>query len=280
MSAPGSSRRARNPTTREPLRRAGIMKTTASPQQARRVPAPTTQAIARTANEPGWDELTPRGAYARVGRPLFLSLLVLAGLPVALVLAAIIAPINWIAFRDHRQILFAQTRIGLRGRPFRIWKFRTMRSVSRGALESWSGGREDLRVTRFGRFLRSSHLDELPQILNILNGDMALIGPRPEMVEIEAWAGEHVPGFSKRLVICPGLTGLAQITQGYTGHDAGAYAQKLEINCDYLERMSFATDVKVVAKTIVWMARGRGWAWRKPSGSRSVPAAGSAVKTR
>jgi len=246
------------------------------------VPQPVPLPRTALAHAPTWHELAPKGFYARIGRPLFLGLLVLAGLPIAALLAAIIAPINWIAFRDHRQILFAQTRIGLRGRPFRIWKFRTMRKVSRSALESWSGGREELRVTRFGRFLRSSHLDELPQILNILNGDMALIGPRPEMVEIEAWAGEHVPGFSQRLVIRPGLTGLAQITQGYTGHDADAYAQKLEINCDYLERMSFATDVEVVAKTIVWMARGRGWAWRKPANtpSKSVPAAGSAVKSR
>ncbi len=266
------------------------MKTTARSQPARgalpaerelhTVPPPVALPRSVTAPAPSWDELTPNSFYARVGRPLFLGLLVLAGLPIALCLAGIIVPINWIAFRDPRRILFAQTRVGLRGRLFRIWKFRTMRSVTRGALESWSGGREDLRVTRFGRFLRSSHLDELPQILNILNGDMALIGPRPEMVEIEAWAREHVPGFSQRLVIRPGLTGLAQITQGYTGPDAGAYAQKLEINCDYLERMSFATDVEVVLKTIVWMARGRGWAWRKQSASRSVPAAGSAVKTR
>lgn len=206
-----------------------------------------------------WVALEPRGAYARIGRPIFLGALVVLGLPFALLLAAIVAPINAIQFRSLRRVFFLQPRVGRRGEVFHIWKFRTMREASRGSHASWSSGEDALRVTRFGRFLRSSHLDELPQVWNVLRGDMSLIGPRPEMIEVESWAAEHAPGFAERLVIRPGLTGLAQITQGYTGNDAAAYAEKLAINREYLATLSFANDARIVLGTIAWMLRGRGW---------------------
>lgn len=209
--------------------------------------------------DPDWEALSPRGFYARVGRPLFLGALVLLGLPVALVLAALVAPVNLCVFGSPRRVFFRQPRVGHRGRVFRIWKFRTMRESARGSHASWSSGEDGLRVTRFGRFLRSSHLDELPQVWNVLCRDMDLIGPRPEMIEVESWAAEHVPGFGERLAIRPGLTGLAQITQGYTGDDVEAYAEKLRINREYLRTLSFATDARIVAGTIAWMLRGRGW---------------------
>ena len=134
--------------------------------------------------------------------------------------------------------------------------------------ESWD--RDDqLRVTRFGRFLRNTHLDELPQLVNVLRGDMSMIGPRPEMVEIERWASSEVEQFSRRLAIKPGITGLAQVTQGYTGRDRAAYARKLEINDHYRERMSFSFDVKILAMTAIWMLRGRGWDWKpEPQGGQ------------
>jgi lipopolysaccharide/colanic/teichoic acid biosynthesis glycosyltransferase len=212
-----------------------------------------------TCPAPDWDALAPRGFYARTGRPLFLGALVLAGLPVAALLAALVALINACVFGSPRRIFFLQPRVGHRGRIFQVCKFRTMRAASRDSHASWTSGEDELRVTRFGRFLRSSHLDELPQIWNVLRGDMDLIGPRPEMVEIEAWAGEQVPGFEERLAIRPGLTGLAQVTQGYTRNDTQAYAEKLRINREYLRTLSFGGDVLVVLRTIAWMARGRGW---------------------
>jgi len=211
------------------------------------------------AARPDWAVLAPRGAYARVGRPLFLGGLVALGLPFAVLIAAVVAPINWLVFARVRSIFFLQPRVGHRGRVFQIWKFRTMREASRDSHASWSSGEDRLRVTRFGRFLRSSHLDELPQIWNVLRGDMSLIGPRPEMIEVEAWANEHVEGFRERLAISPGLTGLAQITQGYTGNDVAAYAEKLRINREYLSHLSFSGDARIVAGTITWMLRGRGW---------------------
>ena len=192
-------------------------------------------------------------------------MLLLLLLPPALPLMLCIAAMNLCVFGDPRQIFFLQPRIGWKGRPFQIFKFRTMKESSGSAIGSWSSGADHLRVTRFGRFLRNTHLDELPQLFNILLGEMSFIGPRPEMVEIEAWASVEVPGFSERLAIRPGVAGLAQITQGYTGRDVDAYAQKLEINQHYLEHMSFGLDVRIVLRTIVWMIRGKGWDWNHAS---------------
>lgn len=218
--------------------------------------------------ERDWDSLAPRGAYARFGRSLFNLALIAALLPAITALAIPVAIVNWITFRDPRRILFTQPRVGHRGRVFSIYKFRTMRECAAGAHQSWTSGTDTLRVTRFGRFLRNTHLDELPQALNILRRDMDVIGPRPEMVEIERWACEHIDGFGERLAIRPGITGIAQITQGYTGHDLEAYAQKLEINRRYLRAVSFRLDVEIVLRTVAWMLRGKGWDWRGPASAR------------
>ena len=127
-----------------------------------------------------WDELSPAGWYACHGRRLFDLVLLAVLLPMALAPMALIALCNWVLFRDRRRIFFCQERVGWRGRTFAIYKFRTMREVSEGAMMSWASGADRQRVTRFGRFLRNSHLDELPQLYNVLRGDMQLIGPRPE----------------------------------------------------------------------------------------------------
>jgi lipopolysaccharide/colanic/teichoic acid biosynthesis glycosyltransferase len=209
-----------------------------------------------------WPSLEPRGFYARRGRRLLdLLLLVLAIVPVS-ALALLVALANLAYFRDPRKILFVQQRIGQRGRRFLIYKFRTMRAPRFSAHESWVHGYDRERVTLLGVFLRSTHLDELPQILNILKGEMTFIGPRPEMVEIEAWASEHIEGFSKRLVLKPGITGYAQITQGYTGHSIEAYSTKLDLNERYRAGYSLALDLEILARTVAWIARGRGWTWK------------------
>jgi lipopolysaccharide/colanic/teichoic acid biosynthesis glycosyltransferase len=201
--------------------------------------------------EERWEGLAPRGLYARRLRRPFLWLVALLLIPLALVLAVPIAFLNLGLHGSPRRILFAQARVGLRGRVFVLYKFRTMLD---------GPGEDCARVTRFGRFLRNTHLDELPQLLNVLRGDMCLIGPRPEMLSTERWAAGRWPDFSERLVLAPGLTGHAQITQGYTeGGDEEAYRQKLELNRRYRESLSFTGDCAILLRTALWMLRGRGW---------------------
>lgn len=211
---------------------------------------------------PEWDALLPRTFYVRRGRRAFDLALVALLLPLLGPAALVVAGANWLAFRDVHKILFVQERIGHRGRPFRMLKFRTMRDAPQGELSSWRSGADRARVTPLGRFLRSTHLDEIPQLWNILRGDMAIIGPRPEMTDIEEWAAREVPGFSRRLAMRPGVTGLAQITQGYTGNDVPAYAEKARICERYMQTVTLRGDLWICARTAWWMLRGKGWGWR------------------
>jgi len=206
-------------------------------------------------------------AYVRVGkRALGLLLLVLV-LPAALALGLPIALVNLAIFRDPRRILFRQARVGRDGVVFGIWKFRTMREGREGReeregrehFESWRAGTDRLRVTRFGRLLRNTHLDELPQIVNVLRGEMSFVGPRPEMVDIHRWATEHIPGFEARCAVRPGITGLAQVTQGYAGMDEAAYRAKLEADLRYIRSTSLALDLRILFSTVLWMLEGKGW---------------------
>jgi lipopolysaccharide/colanic/teichoic acid biosynthesis glycosyltransferase len=184
-------------------------------------------------------------------RDPFLWALACLCLPAALALALPIALVNAVLHGSVARVLFAQPRVGRRGRVFVLYKFRTMRD---------GAGQDRERVTRFGRFLRNTHLDELPQLWNVLRGEMALIGPRPEMVSTELWAARRCPGFSERLALRPGITGLAQITQGYAQDgDLVAYRAKLELNRRYGATLSFAGDCRILLGTLVWMLRGRGW---------------------
>ena len=209
-----------------------------------------------------WAAITPSGAYARSGRRVLDLVTVMLLAPLAALPVAVVVAVNLCIFRDPRKVLFTQERVGYRGETFRMYKFRTMRDARRGALHSWSSGGDRLRVTRFGRFLRNAHLDELPQLWNILRGEMSIIGPRPEMVEIEAWASREVPGFTERLRIRPGVTGWAQVTQGYTGRCPEAYAAKLAANEAVTCRPSLKRDVEVLVRTALWMLRGKGWEWK------------------
>jgi lipopolysaccharide/colanic/teichoic acid biosynthesis glycosyltransferase len=212
-----------------------------------------------------WKELEPRGLYPSWGRPALNFSFAVLITPAACLIGLLVGCVNLVLFRDPRKILFIQTRFGHRGRAFRMYKFRTMRDASIGAHDSWRRGEDRARVTRFGRLLRNSHLDELPQLINVLRGEMNVIGPRPEMIEIEVWASEHVPGFSRRLALKPGITGPAQITQGYTGCDVAGYSLKAAINESYRRELSLRTDLLIAVRTAIWMVRGRGWKWNVPA---------------
>lgn len=248
---------------------------------------PTTAAVSAARHKGGLgaavesdDAIALGTPYERYGKRALDLVFLAAVLPVALVIALPIALWNWVEFQDMRQVLFLQRRVGLRGRTFWIYKFRTMREPAkkRGA---WSLADDVARTTRFGRFLRNTHLDELPQLLNILKGDMHLVGPRPEMVDVHQWACGEVPGFARRLATAPGLTGRAQVSQGYTVREAESYAAKLAIDLAYLRATSLRQDLGIIARTIPWVLRGRGWGWNRGAGATSTtvttPASAAAV---
>lgn len=215
-----------------------------------RAPALDSDALPERLEEPiDWERLAPRGLWAQWGRPMFDELLLALTLPPALVVIALVALANAVAFGGLRKAFFVQPRVGHRGRIFQLVKFRTMREPTGSVFEAWSGG-DVARVTRMGKFLRSTHLDELPQLFNVLRGEMSFIGPRPEMIEVEEWACTNVPGFLERMAIKPGITGWAQIN-GWRGETdtEDKLRKRVEFDFQYIREWSFWLDMLVLLRT-------------------------------
>lgn len=142
--------------------------------------------------------------------------------------------------------IYRQERLGLHGRPFTLYKFRSMRLDAEKNGAQWAKS-NDVRCTRLGSRLRQYRLDELPQLFNIIRGDMSLVGPRPERAVFYDAFEKTVPGFRERLAVMPGLTGLAQINGGY---DLGP-AEKLMWDKKYMKERSLWLDIKIIFKTVV-----------------------------
>src|SRR6266568_1564386 len=154
-------------------------------------------------------------------------------------------------------IFYRQERVGFQGRKFCMHKFRSMARDAESAGKAVWATRHDPRVTRIGRFMRATHLDELPQVFNILRGEMSLIGPRPER-EAHASKWEKIaPSYRDRLAIKPGLTGLAQVKRGYGGA-AQDELIKLEYDLYYIQHQSFMLDISIILKTVVEVLYGHG----------------------
>ncbi len=172
-------------------------------------------------------------------------------------------------------IFFTQTRVGIDlrnpgkavgngrrrtdvgGRPFTIYKFRTMAPAS-GQTQTWAQP-NDPRVTALGRVLRKFRLDELPQFVNVLGGDMNLVGPRPEQPRIFSDLREQIPGYQWRQRVRPGITGRAQVNVGYDSSVENV-SRKVAYDLKYVERQSVVEDLCIMARTIPVMVFGRG-AW-------------------
>jgi len=137
-------------------------------------------------------------------------------------------------------VLFSQQRPGLGGKPFRMYKFRTM-TDARGA--SGELLPDDLRLTRFGRFLRSTSLDELPELINVLKGDMSLVGPRPLLMQ---YLERYTPDQARRHESKPGITGWAQVN----GRNAITWEEKFSLDVWYVDHQSFWLDIKIIFMTI------------------------------
>jgi lipopolysaccharide/colanic/teichoic acid biosynthesis glycosyltransferase len=146
-----------------------------------------------------------------------------------------------------RPVLFAQRRPGLHGRPFTLYKFRTMRTAdSRGEPLP-----DELRLTNFGRFLRRTSLDELPELFNVLTGDMSLVGPRPLLME---YLPLYTARQARRHEVRPGITGWAQVN----GRNAISWDQKFEYDTWYVDNHSFLLDLRILAMTVVQVFRRQG----------------------
>lgn len=157
---------------------------------------------------------------------------------------------------NGRPVLFFQERVGLGGKPYRMVKFRTMRPDAE-AKGSAFASQNDPRVTRVGRFLRKFRLDELPQFWNVLKGEMSIIGPRPEQVPFVQKFEEQIPLYRLRHNVPPGITGWAQVKQGYAaGVDESI--EKLRYDFWYIKNFSFWTDARVVLLTILTILTGFG----------------------
>lgn len=207
-------------------------------------------------------------SYTRV-KPTVDWLLALAMTAVASPVLLIIA--GAIAVLHGRPIFYWQTRVGKSGKTFSIVKFRTMRTDAENRSGAVWCNRDDDRITWLGRYLRASHLDELPQLWNILRGDMSLIGPRPERPEFVEHLSEEIPCYEDRHQVRPGITGLAQIKQGYDG-SINDVRRKVEFDLDYIESVTFLQDLQILAMTIPYVTNEvASLLVRRLQGMRSTP---------
>lgn len=194
---------------------------------------------------PAEDVIVDHGWRLTAKRTLDIGLSVLLLIPAALMvgLCAVL-----IRMTSRGPIFYTQTRLGLFGRPFQIWKLRSMtHECERTSGARWSV-RKDPRVTPIGRFLRMTHLDELPQLINVLLGDMSLVGPRPERPEFIPILESSIPKYRRRLLVRPGVTGLAQV---YLPPDTGipSVRKKLQYDLHYIQTLGVFLDMRLIVVT-------------------------------
>ena len=158
--------------------------------------------------------------------------------------------------KERRASLGDRREMAAYGKPFVLYKFRTMRTDAEknGARFAVKG---DSRVTPVGRFLRKTRLDELPQLWNVLRGEMSLVGPRPERPEFIEHLSEEIPDYLERLGLKPGLTGLAQVINGYD-NDIASFRRKVALDLLYLQNCCLSNDMKILLRTVGVVLTGKG----------------------
>ncbi len=176
-----------------------------------------------------------------------------------LILMVLISPL-WLVLAlgvyltNGRPILYRQERLGYRGQKISIFKFRTMHTTAEESGPQWARD-DDPRATPFGRWLRKSRLDELPQLINVFRGELSFVGPRPERPEFYPSLNEQIPLFPLRLLVRPGITGWAQVKHGYAG-SVDESRTNLEYDLYYIQNMSPQLDLQVLANTAALVIRG------------------------
>jgi lipopolysaccharide/colanic/teichoic acid biosynthesis glycosyltransferase len=190
-----------------------------------------------------WKGLLDRAAAA---------MLLVPGLPLIGVLIALVR------LTSKGPGIYRQQRVGRDGRVFTMYKLRSMRIDAEAATgPAWAPPGTDPRVTRVGYWLRKLHLDELPQLVNVLRGEMSLIGPRPERPEFVEVLGRQIPGYLGRLAVAPGITGLAQINLP-PDTDLDSVRRKLVLDCEYIRDATFFLDCRIFICTLLRMFGIRG----------------------
>jgi sugar transferase (PEP-CTERM system associated) len=188
-------------------------------------------------------------------RRLFSTLVAACGLLLALPLL----PFVMLAVRldSYGPVLYRQKRVGLGGHQFYCYKFRTMRQDAEADTGATWATDDDPRITRVGKFLRVSRLDEIPQLWCVLKGDMAFVGPRPERPEFVEWLSKEIPYYGVRHVVRPGVTGWAQVRYKY-GNSLEDAREKLQYDLFYIKNASFGLDILIMFQTIKIVLLGRG----------------------
>lgn len=191
-------------------------------------------------------------SYLHLRRLFELAAIVVAA-PAVLLICTVVALAIWLETRGP--VIFRQVRPGRDNKPFDILKFRSMYEGSHIVCETTQNN--DLRVTRVGAFIRKYRIDELPQLWNVVKGDMSLIGPRPEPGFTSRHMEEQIPFYTYRRKVLPGITGLAQVHLGHTNDVAGERI-KLEYDLYYIRNISPALDAYIFLRTFYIMVTGKG----------------------
>jgi exopolysaccharide biosynthesis polyprenyl glycosylphosphotransferase len=161
-----------------------------------------------------------------------------------LAVAAVLIPLD-----SRGSILYRQERLGQDGEPFSMLKFRTMTVAAEDTSGPVWAAENDPRITRIGKWLRKFRIDELPQLINVLRGQMSLVGPRPERAAFIARLAPAIPFYAERMMVKPGITGWAQVRQPYAASDEAA-RRKLQADLYYIKHMSFLTDLYICLMTV------------------------------
>lgn len=207
----------------------------------------TKKIITRQKMVPSNDNRAPFGIYRSLVKPLsdrIIAFILLCSLsPLLLIVACLIK------LESKGPVFFRQSRIGLHGKEFHIFKFRSM-TVTENGSEVAQAKKNDARITKVGKFIRKTSIDELPQLLNVLFGDMALVGPRPHALSHDIEFTQRVPDYQKRHIVLPGITGLAQI-KGFRGPTDTDESIKGRVKYDlqYAHNVTFWNDLKILFKT-------------------------------
>lgn len=192
--------------------------------------------------------------YARIGKPAIDVLVSVALLPLLVVCALVLLCLN--PFFNRGPLFYVQPRMGRDCAAFAAIKFRTM-ALSARVMRRADEPLERHRITPLGRLLRKSRIDELPQIINVLRGEMSLIGPRPDFFHHARRYMRSVPGYRRRHAVRPGISGLAQTDLGYVDTNEGM-VRKVALDLRYVDEVSLGLDLRVFWRTLVTVFCGRG----------------------